>query len=147
MDQGNSNINRFRRLISNTTLIRLCLILVILPSAYVATRTSYNFAHWIPHRFLYDLGIPYIWVLRFEQNADWLLHPLIAFGITWLLIHARIPIISQPAIRVFFVVCLACIGLEIYQYLIDRGIETSDLLLGILGSFMAYFASTKTSHQ
>ena len=110
---------------------------------YVVTRSSYNFAHWVPHNLLRTIGLDYATILWAEQNADIALHFFGGFGLTLLLIHARLPFISLPLWRPLAIIVLLCFAAEGAQYLIGRGTETSDLLLGICGSFMAYLASYK----
>lgn len=92
----------------------------------------------MPRNLLRDLGLRYETLLWAEQNADVALHFFGALILTLLLYYSRLPCISAPKIRPFCVVCVACLGAEVAQQLIGRGIETSDLLLGICGSFMAY---------
>jgi len=87
---------------------------------YIVTRESYNFAHWVPHHFLREIGIPYQVVLWSERNADLFLHFLGAMALTLLIYGARFKVFIAP-----------------------RGFESSDLLLGILGSFMAYSTINK----
>ncbi|MFT5571319.1 MAG: hypothetical protein ACI9FR_000233 [Cryomorphaceae bacterium] len=38
---------------------RAALLVLFVSMAYVITRDEYNYAHWIPHAFLRDLGISY----------------------------------------------------------------------------------------
>ncbi len=121
-------------------LCRLSLATMAALFAYVVTRPSYNFAHWVPHNFLRRIGFDYSTLLWAEQNADIALHFGGAFILTLLLRGSALPIISAPRIRPFIIVCGLCLAAEIAQHLIGRGIETSDLLLGICGSFMAYLA-------
>ena len=111
--------------------------------SFVATRPVYNFAHWVPHNLLRDLGVPYATVLWAEQNSDYLLHFGGGFALTVLLRWSELPLTGQSVIRCVITVAALCFAAEIYQYLIDRGAETSDLLLGISGCFMAYLALFK----
>ncbi len=122
---------------------RIGLLVILAAFSYVVTRPSYNFAHWIPHNLMRSVGFNYSEILWFEQNADIVLHFMGAFMITALLIRARIPMISQPRVRAFLFVFTLCVAAEGVQYIIGRGIETSDLALGISGSFMAYLALNK----
>jgi len=118
---------------------RLCFIFFVTVMAYVVLQPSYNYAHWIPHAFLYDLGIPYITVLSFEQNADKLLHPLGAFLITVLLIKSELNILKSRNHIIIGLIITMVIAAEIIQYYLGRGFDTFDLLLGVIGSIFAYF--------
>ena len=120
---------------------RLFLLAIVTVFTYVATRESYNFAHWVPHAFLKHIGIPYSTLLWAEQNADIALHFLGALFITLLLRSSQLSFISNPKWMPVLIVVILCFGAEFAQHLIGRGIETSDLLLGICGSFVAYLAS------
>lgn len=111
--------------------------------AYVATRQSYNFAHWVPHHLLRDLGIPYKAVLWGEQNADSFLHFFGGLSLTGLIYGARFKIFAAQPWRILLFVTLLCLFAELFQFVIGRGVESSDLLLGILGSFMAYSTINK----
>lgn len=122
---------------------RAVFLMLALLMAYVATRQSYNFAHWVPHHLLRDLGIPYKAVLWGEQNADLFLHFFGGLSLTLLIYGARFKIfVDQPWLILLFV-ALLCLFAEFFQFVIGRGIESSDLLLGILGSFMAYSTINK----
>lgn len=108
--------------------------------AYVATRQSYNFAHWIPHNFIRNMGVPYETLLWGEQNADTVLHFFGAMIITLLIHGSKLPFFKTHTIRIFIFVCFVCLVTEILQLQIGRGFDYLDLLLGILGCFMAYLA-------
>ncbi|MFT6408649.1 MAG: VanZ family protein [Arenicella sp.] len=110
---------------------------------YVATRDSYNFAHWLPHRFLKEVGVPYQFVLWGEQNADVALHFFGAMILTFLIFGSKLSFFKSRPLAIFILVSTLCIGAEFFQFMIGRGIESSDLLLGILGSFMAYWGLIK----
>ena len=110
---------------------------------YVVTRPSYNYAHWVPHSFLRSIGIPYSALLWFETNGDSFLHFFGAALLSYLLISSQIRYISSPPIRAIYCVISICIAAEVTQFLIGRGFEINDLLLGILGSFMAYLTIIK----
>ena len=112
------------------------LLILFFLATWVTTKSSYNFAHWVPHGFLRQLGIPYSMVLWGEQNFDKLLHFLGAATLTWLIIKSKIHTINKP--RSVVIVILLCLSAECAQLIIGRGFNSSDLLLGILGSFMAY---------
>jgi len=105
--------------------------------SYVVFQPQYNFAHWLPHSLLRDLGTPYSVVLYFESNADKLLHPLGALILTILLIGSQWPVISQPNYRTFVFLCVIMLLAEIVQWKLGRAFEISDLLLGIIGSLLA----------
>jgi len=114
-----------------------CVLLVLLSLfTLIVTKTSYNFAHWVPHGLLRQLGIPYSAVLWGEQNADKLLHFGGAAVLTWLIVKSQIHTLNKR--KSLFIVILLCFGAECAQLIIGRGFNSSDLLLGIWGSFMAY---------
>ena len=117
---------------------RLLLIISTLSMAYVVFQPEYNFAHFIPHRLLRNIGISYEILLSFEQNADKLLHFIGGFLVTALLSLSKLPIISTPPIRVLIMVFAAIFFTEFYQWWIGRGFELTDLALGALGSYWAY---------
>jgi len=108
---------------------------------FIATRQSYNYAHWIPHALLREIGLPYSAVLWGEQNLDKLLHLIGAAALTWLIIKSDFSSLKKP--HIFLLVALICIFAECAQAMIGRGFNSLDLLLGILGSFVAYLATTK----
>lgn len=115
------------------------------PMIYVVTRPSYNFAHWVPHNIIRRLGVSYEDLLWAEQNADVPLH-LLGAAILVVLVHrAALPWFSLTPSRSFVTVVVFCISAEGLQFVNGRGVETSDLLLGILGSFVAYLAIDKTN--
>ncbi|NND80922.1 MAG: hypothetical protein HKN50_00705 [Gammaproteobacteria bacterium] len=116
---------------------RLTLLLLGVAVAYVVLQPSYNFAHWIPHSHLRAIGIPYEMLLAFESNADKLLHPLMGFVLTWLLLQARIPFLSLPPSRAWLVVLVLMIGAELWQFFIGRGFESLDITLGALAALLA----------
>lgn len=122
---------------------RLILSLSLMGALYVVTRPAYNFAHWVPHSFLRSIGFSHAQLLWAEQNADVALHFFGAGLLVWLIYKARISVFYTDSKRIFIFVVLLCFGIEITQYMIGRGLETSDLLLGILGSFMAYLGINK----
>ena len=107
---------------------------------YIVTLPGYNFSHWVPKNLLRRAGVEYDTILWAEQNADVALYFGGGLLHTYLLAESRFKYASMPTIRPVVIVCTLCVGAEIAQYLIGRGIETSDLLLGICGSFMAYLA-------
>jgi len=110
---------------------------------YVVIQPSYNFAHLIPRNFLRNIGINYASILWAEQNADVFLHFSGGFGLTWLLLKSKLPLIKDCEVVILILVSTLCVAAELVQHLIGRGIETSDLLLGICGSFMAYLGINK----
>ena len=112
---------------------------------YVVVQPSYNFAHWLPHDLIKGLGVPYSAILWFEQNADKFLHFVGSLMITYLIIYSDIRAINRH--YAFIIVILLCSAAEYVQFLIGRGYNSSDLLLGILGSFVAYLQITKNKHR
>lgn len=124
---------------------RISLIVISSGFTYVVTQPSYNFAHWVPHNLLREIGIRYEYVLWAESNADVALHFVGAALLTFLAYGASIKPLNSHRFIPLGVVWSLCIGAEIAQHLVGRGIETSDLLLGICGSFMAYLALHKNN--
>ena len=110
---------------------------------YVVTRPSYNFAHWVPHKQLRTLGVDYNTLLWAEQNADTFLHFFGATVLTLLLYGAAFKFLGERKTTPLMIICIACLGAELAQLIVGRGMETGDLLLGICGSFMAYLAVNK----
>ena len=124
-------------------LSRCVLFIIATLMTYVVTRSSYTYAHWIPHTFLRELGVTYSALLWFVTNGDSFLHFFGAALLSFLLIQSRIRFISTPPLRAIACVITICILAELAQLSIGRGLEINDLLLGILGSFMAYLAIIK----
>lgn len=116
-----------------------CLLLILVGSvSYVIFQPAYNFAHWVPHGLLRNLGVPYAALLYFETNADKLLHPLIAASLVILLTQAKIPLISTTKLRSLLFVFALIVLAEIIQAWIGRGFGYLDLILGFLGCYLAY---------
>jgi hypothetical protein len=126
---------------------RAALLVLFVSMAYVVTRAEYNYAHWIPHAFLRNLGVSYASLLWAERHGDLFLHFAGAFALVPLINFAALPVVSITPQRAFLAVALVCIAAELTQFLIGRGFETSDLLLGLLGSFMAYLAIDKKNNR
>lgn len=120
---------------------RVLLLFLFCLVTFIATRQSYNIAVWIPHRLLRDIGISYPIVLWGEQNIDKLLHFTGSATLTWLLIKSKFSYINHG--RAFLIMALTCAFAEYVQQMIGRGFNSLDLLLGIIGSFVAYLATTK----
>ena len=115
---------------------RCLLIVLTLSMTYIVIQPSYNFSHFVPHNLFRSLNIPYTAVLLFEQNADKALHFLGAASLVLLIHGAQVYKITKLHALLFTI--LLCIAAEAIQLKIGRGFNSSDLLLGILGSFMAY---------
>lgn len=147
MKQSNPERNKFSAQPLTRALIkwlsRLILVALFASMAYVVTRHSYNFSHWIPHHFFRDIGIPYSARLWAEQNADLFLHFFGAMTLTVLLHASRINKSLSRPLTISSIVAAMCVFAEIFQYSIGRGFESSDLLLGFLGVFMAYLTINK----
>lgn len=124
-------------------LCRTVLLLLIIGITYVVSRPAYNFAHWIPHNLIRQIGVSYEHMLWAEQRADIALHFIGGLLLTLLLVGSQLPFLHLKTLRVFTLVCVFCIAAEIMQHLIGRGFDYLDLLLGILGSFMAYLGIIK----
>ena len=99
----------------------------------------------MPHHLLRKLNIPYWAILWGEQHADKFLHFFGAAALVWLITYARFSSISERS--ALFISCLLCVGAECAQMWIGRGYNSSDLLLGILGSFMAYLGIRKNRRR
>jgi hypothetical protein len=119
---------------------RLALTILTGIMSYVVLLPSYNFAHLIPHDLLDSIGVSYNSQLWFERHSDNFLHFGGAAILVLLLVFSNIlSTTNQPKIALIVVTGL-CIAAELAQLLIGRGFDEYDLLLGISGSFMAYFA-------
>jgi hypothetical protein len=146
MKQSNDELNRFYAQVSKWV-CRGTFLIIAGMMTYVATRESYNFSHWVPHPLLKNMGVPYAVVLWSEQNADIFLHFFGALFITLLIFGAQFWFFKTRPLAIFIFVSFLCAGAELFQYLIARGFESNDLLLGILGSFMAYSAIKKKNQN
>ena len=116
---------------------RCALTLLGLLSTYVVLQPEYNFAHWVPHKLLRSMGVPYSVVLAAESNADKLLHPLLAFIFTILLHRSRFKLLNASIYRPMQVLCVVMVAAETAQWYIGRGFEASDVLLGGMGTYLA----------
>jgi len=146
MTQSNHERNKFsagRLKWAKKWMSRVLLITLLILMTYVATRQSYNFSHWVPHRFFQDIGIPYSARLWAEQNADVFLHFFGAMSLTVLIYTAKFNKILSRPLTISLLIAALCLCAEIFQYSIGRGFESSDLLLGFLGVFMAYSTINK----
>ena len=142
MNQSNQQVKRFSAKLA-VWAYRLSLVMLLGLMTYVISRPEYNYAHWIPHNILQRLGASYENLLWIEQNGDYFLHFIGALLLTTLIFAARLPWSRDAAWRSGLIVVLMCVGAEALQFWIGRGIDSSDLLFGILGSFMAYLAINK----
>ncbi len=142
MNQSNTELKQFYSH-ALKWVCRVVFFLSIIFLTYVVTRESYNFSHWVPHHFLRDMGVPYHTILWSERNADFFLHFFGGMILTLLIFGARISWLASSPLAIFIAVSLLCVTAEVFQSSIGRGAESSDLLLGILGSFMAYLAIDK----
>ena len=116
---------------------RCALTLLGLLSMNVVLQPEYNFAHWVPHKLLRSMGVPYSAVLAAESNADKLLHPLLAFIFTILLHRSRLKLLNGSIYRPMQVLCVVMVTAETAQWYIGRGFEVSDVLLGGMGAYLA----------
>ena len=121
---------------------RAAFILLALAMGYVVLQPSYNFAHWIPHTLLRDIGISYPALLAFETHADKALHLFGAFLLSISLYRSQLPLLSQHRLYPFIAIFMASAGAELIQWSIGRGIEVNDLLVSALGCLLAYRATT-----
>jgi hypothetical protein len=148
MNQSNKELNLFWPKLK-MFLSRIILLILIITLTYVISRPSYNFAHWIPHNFIRQLGLSYDSILWAEQHADVALHFFGGFAITLLTSISALPFLKTKPLRILVLVCILCVAAELLQLRIGRGFDYLDLLLGILGGFMAYLAinkNKKSSH-
>ena len=130
---------------SLTFICRLTLLALIIGISYIISRPSYNFSHWIPHNFIHRIGVPYDTILWAEQHADMALHFFGGLLISLLIYASNLPFFKANGMRVFLIVFIFCLAAEVLQHIIGRGFDYLDLLLGILGSFMAYLAINKNN--
>ena len=124
---------------------RSLLFILLLIMTYVATKPVYNLAHWIPHGLFKQLGLSYENILWAEQNLDKAMHFFGALVLTSLLIKADLLFIKKQ--HAFVLIALTCLCAEFVQLLIGRSFNSIDLLLGILGSFMAYLGITENRRK
>jgi len=110
---------------------------------WVVTRPVYNYAHWVPRQFLRKIGVPYDVLLWAEVNGDLFLHFFGGLVLVLLIYLSRLPIFGRSALTALLSVIALCVSAELFQYLIERGAQSRDLLLGIMGGFMAYLAIDK----
>ena len=120
------------------------LIVLVITMTYLVTQPSYNFSHWVPRGFLKSLNIPYKMILYSERHIDKALHFFGAAIIVWLISKAQILSIKKRGALGFTL--LLCLAAECVQLQIGRGFNSIDLLLGILGSFMAYLSIKENKH-
>ena len=149
MKQSNKELNLFWPKLK-MIICRITLFALIVALGYVVSRPSYNFAHWMPHNFIRQLGGSYESLLWAEQHADVALHFLGGFITTLLISVSTLPFFKAEPLRILILVCIFCLAAELLQLRIGRGFDYLDLLLGILGSFMAYLAinkNKKSSHS
>lgn len=142
MKQSNDELNQFYAQALKWA-CRSVFLLLAITMTYVTTRESYNFSHWVPHNFLRGLGVPYRAILWAERNADIFLHFFGAMALTFLTYGARLTFFNARPLFIFILVSILCLSAEVFQFSIGRGMQSSDLLLGILGSFMAYSTVNK----
>ena len=146
MNQSNKEFNLFWTKLK-MILCRIVLFALFIGLTYVVSRRSYNFSHWIPHNFIRDLGVSYESLLWAEQHADVVLHFLGGYFITRLIAASTLPFFKSDPSRIFVLVCIFCLATELLQLRIGRGFDYIDLLLGILGSFVAYLSINKNKNR
>lgn len=112
---------------------------------YAVSQPHYNSAHLVPHTLMRQFSASYESILFAEQNIDGALHLIGAAMLTAALWLSQLPILSKTSGRAAIVIALFCLAAEGWQYQIGRGWHSSDLLLGILGCFMAYLAISKSN--
>jgi len=91
------------------------------------------------------MGLNYEQLLWIEQNTDIALHSVGGFVLTLLLHGSKLPGIRPHPSRAVICISILCVVAELVQLAIGRGIDYSDLLLGIFGSFMAYLVVYKNN--
>jgi hypothetical protein len=142
VNQSNRQLNQFHVKLGKW-ICRGIFVLLMAVMTYVASRDSYNFSHWVPHRWLRQIGVSYETILWGEQNADIAMHFFGAMILTLLIFGSKLFFFESRPLTVFLAVSILCLSAEGFQFMIGRGLESSDLLLGILGSFMAYWEINK----
>jgi hypothetical protein len=121
---------------------RIALFILLIVAGYVALQPQYNFAHWIPHHFLRDIGFSYSKLLWFEQNTDGFLHFGISYLLTLLIFKSQFQVFRKYSGSLLFFLVGGQLAVEISQFYLGRGFDYSDLLYGIIGCFVAYFVHT-----
>ncbi|RBP51538.1 hypothetical protein [Arenicella xantha] len=122
---------------------RILLLMLFTAMSFLVTRSGYNTAHWMPHNILRELGLNYQQRLWLETHTDIALHLLGAFVLTLLLYAADLLILRKRVTLILATVVSLCVVAEFAQHILGRDVESKDLLLGILGSFMAYLVIHK----
>lgn len=121
-------------------LCRCLLVLLFSGMFYITLLPGYNFAHFVPHPLLRTLGVPYEYMLGFENHMDKLLHFGGAFCLLFLLYGAKLSSSHSFYFQLFsyfFLILCMVFGAEIVQHYRGRGFDSTDLLLGILGAISA----------
>jgi len=124
---------------------RIFLLVLVIVMTYLVTKPAYNFSHWLPHSLFRSLNIPYKVILFSEQHIDKVMHFFGAASIVCLVTYAQFFTIKKGG--AFLFTAILCLGAEFVQWKIGRSFNSSDLLLGILGGFMAYLSITENKHR
>ena len=115
------------------------LMLVFSGMLYITLLPSYNFAHFIPHTILKSIGVPYQYMLGFENHMDKLLHFAGAFFLLILLYGSKLSNNKQLNLFHYLLLIMGMsFAAEIVQHYRGRGFNYIDLFLGISGGITAY---------
>ena len=131
-----------------TTLARLALALLLVTGGYIALSPEYNTAHWTPNQTMRKLGMPYQMILSYEHYLPCALHFLIALVLTLLLFFSKLIYPQDPRKRIFagFIILIGLMLItELLQSLVGRGVQLSDLGMGLAGTGMASLILAKAS--
>ena len=119
---------------------RVLLVLILAVGAYIALRPEYNTAHWTPNQTMRSLGIPYRYILAYENYLPWALHFILGLLLTFLLFFSKLyyPENVSKRIRLGFILLIAVIfANEWGQSLFGRSVEIVDLVIGFAGICIA----------
>ena len=131
-----------------TYVSRIALLLVLFSGAYIALQPEYNTAHWTPNHTMRMLGMPYQMILSYEHYLPWALHFLIALVLTLLLFFSKLIYPQDPRKRIFagFIILIGLMLItELLQSWVGRGVQLSDLGMGLAGTGMASLILAKAS--
>lgn len=118
---------------------RVLLLLTLPPLMFAALYPDFSGSQVVPHRFLYQQGVPYAAVLWFETHFGQIFHFAAAWLLTLLLPAARLLSFRTTQQKLFWVVALALAApaIELFQMGTGRSLDLSDLLAHYLGMVAA----------
>jgi len=118
----------------------LLVILCSIPLYFSISKKAYFFGKWVPQEFLEDIGIPIKTIKILTNNFDLVVHLIISYIATILLLYSLTTIQKTNLIFSLITISLTTsifIFIECYQASIGRGFSFADILAGILGSILS----------